>query len=278
VVETGERDGSVEMVRREFPSVSLVHEPSNPGFGTAANHGLEHVRAPSVLLLNGDTELRPGALDALGCYLEEHQRAAVVGPRLLHPDGTLQPSCFPYLGTARLAFEKSALGRVASRIPAVRDRFLLSLSTHTRPRTVPWVLGAALALRRDAVERAGGFDTAFFLYAEEVDLCYRLTRGGWEVHFTPDATVVHEGGASTSRRGADARVQRIAGARRFYRRHYAPWRRALLGASLQGVFLVRLARDALRRRLARDERECARLDVEVQVWRRALAREGAAAR
>jgi GT2 family glycosyltransferase len=104
------------------------------------------------------------------------------------------------------------------------------------------VLGAALALRREAFEAVGGFDPGFFLYAEEVDLCYRLWQAGWEVHFAPAATVMHVGGASTAPRRPEMEAQRTDSARRFYRRHYSPLRVAVLDGLIRTAAGLRRVR------------------------------------
>lgn len=242
VVDNASTDGSAEAVRRAFPRVRVLENAGNPGYGAAANQGIAACSAPFVLLLNSDTVVRPDALRALAGYLESHPRAGLAGPRLENPDGTLQRSCFAFLGTARLAIEKSPLGRRLASIPALRDRWLIHHGPHDRPRTAPWVLGAALALRREAFEAVGGFDPDFFLYAEEVDLCYRLWEAGWEVHFAPVATVVHVGGASTAPRRAEMEAQRTESARRFYRRHYSPLRVAVLDGLIRTATGLRRVR------------------------------------
>lgn len=252
VVDNASTDGTAEAVRRSFPEVKLLEGP-NAGYGAAANRGIAACSAPFVLLLNSDVEVRPGALRALADHLESHPRAGLAGPRLENPDGTLQRSCFAFLGTLRLAVEKTALGR--------------RLRSHGRPRTAPWVLGAALAIRREAFEAVGGFDPAFFLYGEEVDLCWRLWQAGWEVHYTPAATVMHVGGASTRSR---FEVQRVESARLFYRRHYPPLRAALLDGLIRTAMRLRWLRDSLRLRLARDGRRRSRLAADLAVWRGVL--------
>jgi hypothetical protein len=272
VVDNGSTDGTAEMIRHEFPEVRLIVDASNPGYGAAANQGVAATSAPYVLLLNGDTRLSPGALAALADHLDRHPRAGLAGPRLVDAAGRPQPSCFPFLGTFQLALEKSPLGPWLARLPALRDRWLVLHGPHDRPRTAPWVLGSALALRRQAFEEVGGFDSGFFMYAEEVDLCYRLWQAGWEVGFTPAATVVHVGGASTAPlRGAMA-VRRVESARRFYRRHYSPARVAVLEAAIRTAMGARLVRDRLRLALARDDRDRARLAADVAVWHEALHR------
>lgn len=270
VVDNGSSDGTPRMVREEFPEARLIVDPENPGYGGAANRAVAATSAPYVLLLNGDTRLTPGALAALAGHLDRHPRAALAGPRLVDAGGQPQPSCSPFLGTFHLALEKSPLGPWLARIPPLREHRLLLHGPHDRPRAVPWVLGSALALRRTAFEAVGGFDRSFFMYAEEVDLCYRLREAGWEVWFTPAATVVHVGGASTAPQRAAMAVQKVESARRFYRRHYSPARVAVLEGAIRAAMGWRLARDRMRLALARDDGDRARLAEDLEVWREAL--------
>ncbi|HEV2852082.1 MAG TPA: glycosyltransferase family 2 protein [Thermoanaerobaculia bacterium] len=272
VADTGSADGSAEMVRRDFPEVTLLADGENPGFGAAANRAVSLCTSPFVLLLNADTRVSPGALGALAGYLARHPRAAVAGPRLVNPDGTLQVSCFPYIGTLHLMVEKTPLGRWLARVPALRDRWLLSHSPHDRPRVVPWVLGAALAIRREAFEEIGGFDPAFFMYSEEIDLCYRLSAAGWEVHFAPVTAVTHVGGASTGQRRPEMAVRRVASSKLFYRRHYSRPRVLALEGMIGAAMLVRLGRDSLRLAFSRDSGRRSRLAEDLAVWRGALRR------
>jgi GT2 family glycosyltransferase len=261
VVDNASADGTAEAVRRAFPEVRLLESP-NDGYGAAANRGIAACSAPFVLLLNSDVVVRPGALRALAGYLASHPRAGLAGPRLENPDGTLQRSCFDFLGTARLAIEKTALGRLLG-------RWSIHYGPYDQARTVPWVLGAALAIRREAFEAVGGFDTAFFLFGEEVDLCYRLWQAGWEVHYAPSATVMHVGGASTGAR-SKFEVQRVESACLFYRRNYPPARAALLHGLIRTAMRLRWVRDSLRLRLVKDDRRRSRLAEDLAVWRGVL--------
>jgi GT2 family glycosyltransferase len=168
--------------------------------------------------------------------------------------------------------EKTPLGRWLARVPVLRDRWLLSHSPHDRPRVVPWVLGAAMALRREAFEETGGFDPAFFMYSEEIDLCYRLKDAGWEVHFSPVATVTHVGGASTGQKRPEMAVRRVASSKLFYRRHYSPLRVLALEGMIGAAMLARMGRDALRLAFSRDSRRRSRLAEDLAIWRGALRR------
>lgn len=270
VADNGSQDGSADLVRSEFPEALLLVDEGNPGFGAAANRAIAACESPYVLLLNADTRLTPGALRAVSSYLDAHPRAAVAGPRLVNPDGTLQASCFPFLGTPRLMLEKTPVARWLSRVPPLRDRWLLSHSSHDRPRVVPWVLGAALALRREAFAAVGGFDPSFFMYSEEIDLCWRLQKAGWEVHFVPGATVVHVGGASTGQRRPEMAVRQVASSRLFYRRHYSRLRAGTLEAMIGAAMLGRLLRDSLRLALTREPAARRHLAENLAIWRGAL--------
>ena len=255
VADNGSHDGSVEMVRREFPSATLVVSPENPGYGAAANRALARCSAEYVLLLNSDTEVRPGALRALRDYLDRHPRAAIVGPRLVHPDGTLQESCFPFPRPLR------PLTRAKARTLA-----------HDRAGPVPWVVGAALAIRRDAFEAVGGFDESYQMFFEEVDLSYRLRKAGWETHFTPEAEVVHLVGASTRQRRAEMLLRTRLSSLEFYRRHH---RGIPLAAGLSVEYVLtfgRLLRDGLRYCSARSGEQRGRLREDLAVWWELLRR------
>jgi GT2 family glycosyltransferase len=270
VVDNGSTDGSIELVQSRHPWAELDVAPANRGYGAAANRALGRSAAPYVLLLNSDTILAPGALEALARYLDAHPRVAVVGPRLRNPDGSLQASCHPFLGTFQSFLEKTALARALARIPALRDRYLLVHSPHTRPRAVPWVLGAVLAVRRSAFEAVGGFDESFFMYAEEVDLCYRLHEANWEVHFAPVTDVVHVGGASTSQHRGTMVAQRTKSAMHFYRRHYSPARRAALLILIKTAAAARWLRDRIRLRATSDTGRRLWLAEDLAAWRRIL--------
>ena len=151
VIDNGSTDGSPAMVRRLFPSLQVKVNPENPGFGAAANQAFAATTAPYLLLLNSDTQLRPDALRALAEYMGQHPSVAVVGPRLLHPDGRLQSSCAAFPHPWLPLVKSKGLTRVIGRIPVLRDH-VLDTWTHDRPRKVPWVVGAALAIRREAFE------------------------------------------------------------------------------------------------------------------------------
>jgi GT2 family glycosyltransferase len=258
VVDNGSTDGSIELVRSAFPDIRLLVNAQNRGYGSAANLAIAACSAPAVLLLNSDTVLAPDAPLALGRYVAEHPRAAVVGPRLANTDGTLQPSTRPFRSVADVLMGDVGLESVVRRIPGLRARFLRTWS-HDVARTVPWVVGAALAVRRSAFESVGGFDERYFMYWEEVDLCRRLADAGFETHFAPVTTVVHAGAASTTSQPAGVRRAWLIGQRRYLRQHEPRRKAAVILSTLRALALAQVGRDALHARVTRSSWERERL-------------------
>ncbi|HEU5087354.1 MAG TPA: glycosyltransferase family 2 protein, partial [Roseiflexaceae bacterium] len=216
VVDNGSNDGSTEMVTNEFPNVLLRAKPYSRGYGAGANSGARLCHAPYVLVLNSDTEIPPGAIGALARYLDEHPSVGLVGPRLSNPDGSLQTSCFHFPTPFYMLTLESSLHNIAGKMPGLRNRYLPT-SDHAHARPVPWVLGAALAMRRSVFDELGGFDEGFFMYNEEIDLAYRVWKAGWQVHFAPVTTILHVGGASTKLHRATMMAQLYRSRLRFYR-------------------------------------------------------------
>src|SRR5262249_11954734 len=251
------------------PQVSLIANDRNRGYGAAANQGLAACSAPYVLLLNADAVPEPGAPAALAAYLDRNSSVGIVGPRLVDPDCRLQPSSYPFLTPANVLLVMSGLNGVIARIPLLAVRHLPT-SPHDAARRVPWVKGAALAVRTESFHAVGGFDESFFLYGEEHDLCYRLGRAGWETHFAPVATVVHVERASSRGREVEITEQIYSSLFRFYRHHYSRTRQIELRIVLGVVMAARIVRDALFLSWARDARRRMELRDNIGVWRRIL--------
>jgi len=245
VVDNASSDGSAEMVKAAFPRVLLIANDSNVGYGAAANQGIRSCASKYVLLLNSDTRILHGSLRAISEYLDLNSQVAIVGPRLINVDGTLQPSCHPFPSAFTAVLEYTPLGELIRYIPVLRNYYLPAWP-HTSARVVPWLKGAALGIRRGAFEALGGFDGSFFMYFEEVDLCYRLTAAGWQIHFAPITTVAHIGEASTSQCREKMDVQLFESNLLFGRRHYSGLSVAGLVIVLECVRVARLIRDCIR--------------------------------
>lgn len=242
VVDNGSTDGSIGMVRATYPHVTLMVMAENQGYGSAANQALLTSTTPYALLLNSDTRLHPTTIPALVDYLEAHPQVAIVGPRLLNANGTLQPSCYAFPTPWITFLEESALWQIPRWLPFLKERSWRTWS-HNRAQPVPWVLGAVMAIRCDAFQQIKGFDTAFFMYYEEVDLCYRLTLAGWQIHFAPVTEVVHIGGASTAAYRPAMFRALYESMGRYYRTHYPPHQLNLLRKVMMVVLGLRIVRD-----------------------------------
>jgi len=192
VVDNGSSDGSAALVRARFPKVWLIANAENVGFARANNQGIQASRGRYVMLLNSDTEVQTGALDTLVRFLENHPAVAAAGPYLLNSDGSLQPSCHPVLTPEREFWRLAFLDELLPLATYPMGRW----DAHT-PRPVEVIKGACLVIRRAALEQIGLLDERYFIYSEEMDLCLRLARAGWQLYWVPEARVVHHGAAST---------------------------------------------------------------------------------
>jgi len=198
VVDNGSSDGTVEFVRERYPDVRLV-EAENRGLGAGWNIGIRETTTTYVLLLNADAWMSEGSLDRLVGFADSRVRAAVVGPRLLNLDGTLQRSVRGFPTVWRLATEYLFLRKLAPRSSAL-NAFYAGGFDHDEVRSVEVVMGACMLLRREAVDEVGECDEDYFLFSEETDWCFRFREAGWEVVFFPGAECVHVRGASHSGR------------------------------------------------------------------------------
>jgi hypothetical protein len=210
VVDNGSTDGTVALVRERFPSVTVV-EQENVGMGGGNNAGMHVAGGRYWLLLNSDAWVEDGAIEALAAFADAHPRAAVVGPRLSNPDGSLQRSVRGDPTLWRLATEYLFLRKLGPRTDLF-NAFYGGGFAYDLPREVESLFGAALLVRREAAEEVGFFDKAFFMFSEETDWLCRFRKAGWQVWFTPTATVVHLGGAS---HGGRLYVENLRGILRF---------------------------------------------------------------
>ncbi len=215
VVDHGSSDGTCELIRRRFPAVRLV-EQENRGLAAGWNRGMAETTSRYILLLNADAWAVGYAVERLVAFADRHPRAAVVGPRLVNPDGTLQRSARGFPTLWRLATEYYFLRKLAPWSRAL-NAFYEGGFRHDRPREVEWLMGACLLVRRQAVEAVGPLDEAFFLFSEETDWCYRFRAAGWQVLFYPGAEVVHVGGAS---HGGRLYRENLRGHLRFLAKHH----------------------------------------------------------
>src|SRR5215210_48615 len=217
VVDHGSTDGTVELVRERFPDARLI-EQANRGFGAGSNTGMRAASGEWYLLLNSDAWALEGALERLLAFAEAHPEAAIVGPRLLYPDGSLQRSVRGFPTPWRLATEYFFLRKLAPRSRALNS-FYGAGFRHDEPREIDFAKAAGFLLRRSAYDEVGPFDEEFFLFSEETDWCYRARAAGWRSFFFPGAEIVHVGGASWRRESATLFREQVRGHVRFLEKH-----------------------------------------------------------
>ncbi|MGD9519949.1 MAG: glycosyltransferase family 2 protein [Armatimonadota bacterium] len=220
LVDNASRDGTVQAVRELHPEVTVVSNEANVGFAAANNQAIRLARGEYIFLLNPDTVLPERALDDLVRVADEHPRAGAVGPKLLNPDGTLQYSCRRFPKPWAALFRNTLFGRLFPHERWTRE-YLMADWDHNELREVDWVSGAALLLRREAVEQVGLLDERYFWGSEDVDYCRRLEKAGWQVLYTPTPAIVHIIGGSTDRAVLQTIQRRHASWYRLYSRHFS---------------------------------------------------------
>jgi N-acetylglucosaminyl-diphospho-decaprenol L-rhamnosyltransferase len=192
VVDTGSRDGGAELARSR--GAEVVSLPANPGFGSASNAGVERARHDVTVLLNPDVELLDAGL--LSLVEDARARPALLVPRLLEADGSVQRSAHPVPGRAEALVPALVHPPLLPR--ALRER--LEPWRASEPRTVGWAIAACLVARTDALRALGPFDPAAFLFFEDLDLCLRAGAAGIPTELHPEVRLRHAGGHATGRR------------------------------------------------------------------------------
>ena len=197
VIDNRSSDGTVNMVRQEYPDVVVIGNHENKGFARANNQGIKQSRGQHVLLLNPDTIVPPGSLDRLVAFLGNNPDVGACGPKLLNADGSTQASVrrFP---TYRAALYNQTICRVMGLFRSQYRKWMMKDFGHDRQMDVDQIMGAAMLIRRSVIDDVGGMDENFFMYYEEVDLCYRIKKSGRRIVFFPGAVITHLGGRSSS--------------------------------------------------------------------------------
>jgi GT2 family glycosyltransferase len=210
VLDNASEDGSADAAIERFPDVRVIAQEFRAGFGANHNTVIRATTGRYVYVLNEDTTSEDWAFDRMVEFLDAHPRIAALGPRLVYPDGRPQDSAWRFPTPFVTALGLATLGKAG-----------IKQSRGDSPRAVDWVTGAALLLRRAALDDVGLFDEGFFLYSEEVDLQFRLRRGGWETCFFPDVTVVHHE-SQFSAAVPERRINEMWRSRhRYWRKHHS---------------------------------------------------------
>jgi N-acetylglucosaminyl-diphospho-decaprenol L-rhamnosyltransferase len=240
VLDNASEDGSAAAVRERFPDVRVIAQAHRAGFGANHNTVIRATDGRYVYVLNEDTTADDWAFERIVAYLDANPRVAALGPRLVYPDGRLQDSAWrfptPLVSTVGLL----TVGKLG-----------VKQSHGQAPRAVDWVMGAALVLRREALDEVGLFDEEFFLYSEEVDLQFRLRKAGWEVDYFPEATVVHHE-SQFSAEIPERRINEMWRSRhRYWHKHHGAVGARVAALATGGQYAVRAAVAPLARRSPR---------------------------
>jgi N-acetylglucosaminyl-diphospho-decaprenol L-rhamnosyltransferase len=243
VVDNASGDGTAEMVEREFPDVRLTACDQNLGFSAANNIAISAGSAPYVLVLNPDTRVTPGSLDQMCELMDARSEVGTAGPRLVLEDGS-----FDHAAKRSFPTPLSAVGHLTG---VGRRRESGRLAAYRAPEIesgpVDAVNGAFMLIRRAALDEVGLFDEGYWMYMEDLDLCYRLTEAGWVTWYEPSATVIHVK-AGTAGPDRSVRLNRAFhyGMYRFYRKHYAADRNPLFNLIVYGGIAVALILSVVR--------------------------------
>lgn len=256
VVDNASADGSAELLEASIlmAGVRVLQVGLNIGYGAAANRGIAACNAPRIIVCNPDLRVHRGSIDILSAALESDPTLGVVGPCILEPDGSVYPSArrFPSLIDAGMhailgmffpnnKFTRNYRMQDGERMQDI-DRMQDGESLeHSSPREVDWVSGAFFMARREAIEEIGGFDEGYFMYGEDVDLCWRIHQAGYGVAYIPEAVVTHERAYSTKKHPYRMLIEHHRSTIRFASRRYGGFSFALLAAPMAILLAVRAA-------------------------------------
>jgi len=242
LVDNNSQDGTVEIVANHFPTVKLIINDKNVGFSRANNQALKVSKGRFILWLNPDTVLLPNALDTLVAFMDSRPDVAIVGPKVLNKDRTLQGQCRRGFPTPWAMF--CYFSGLSELFPHHKlfSKYLMTYQNENVAHEVDAVSGSCLLVRREVMDKIGLLDEDYFMYGEDLDYCYRAKKAGWKVYYTPEAQVIHYGGTASRKKPFRSIYEFHRAMWIFYRKHLAQdyfflfnW--FILGAIiLKGVF------------------------------------------
>jgi len=253
VVDNASSDGSLEMVRKNFPAVRIIANKKNLGFAKANNQAIKKSASQYIFLLNSDTEVRPDAISSMLIEIKKNDKIWAVGPKLLNTDGSFQQS-FGFTPTFLKVFSWMLfLDDLPVISDLVRPYHAVRYNWYRSPQQVGWVSGAALLFKRKIIKITGFLDEKIFMYGEEVEWCYRIRRAGGEIIFLPQAQIIHLGRGSQQGPGSSI-IREYQSIIYFYRKYYPvlgfPVRLLLkIGALLRLVLFGIIGQDSSKRSL-----------------------------
>lgn len=265
LVDNVSTDDTCSMVERNYPSVRIIRNTINTGFGAANNIGMSKARGDYILLLNSDTLVTSAILEKCYDYIRNNISVGVLGCKLVRPNGDIQPSCGFSYSLIHALLGGSELNKLMRKIGFKRNLikpYLLLEEDLREIRRVEWIAGAFMLLKKEVFEKTRGFDENIFLYYEEIEWCFRINKAGFNIFYYPHAKIVHlENGSTKSLTDFERYKKMLAGKYYFFKKHFG-WFKALLfknivfvSAALKVpllglVYLFGYARQKVKERLA----------------------------
>jgi GT2 family glycosyltransferase len=238
VIDNASSDGTVDAVNRQFPAVKLIANNENRGFAAANNQGIEVAHGRYIFFLNPDTVLKNNSIDILLDYMEHNTDVGACSPRLLFEDGRIQKTVrrFPsYTG----ALHRHTFFKVLGIFKPAYNKWLMKDFSYNQIAEVEQVIGAALMVRKEVLDNVGPMDEKnFFMYYEEVDLCYRIKQAEWRVMFVPDAEIVHLAGRSSGQVPVEKTIMAMTSLLRFFKKHRSRFSSTLFSLLFKSAFVL----------------------------------------
>ncbi len=221
LVDNASSDGSVSYLKRRYPEVTYIENRENTGFGKANNQAITQAKGRYTLLINPDTIVRQNTLKVMHEHMENHPETAAAGCKMLNPDGTFAPESRRAVPTPMTALWK-ILG-LPKLFPSSKrfSAYYLGGEDENKQDRVPVLSGAFMFFRTGVLKEIGGFDEQFFMYGEDIDLCYRVRQNGWEIDYVPQTSIIHYKGESTKKENLDYVVTFNKAIYLFFRKHYS---------------------------------------------------------
>jgi GT2 family glycosyltransferase len=238
IVDNGSTDGTIDVIQKCSSEVKLIANHENRGFAAANNQAIELSQGEYVLLLNPDTILHPKSLDKLVRFLNINKDVGACGPKLLNTDGSNQDSvrCFP---SFRGALHRHTAFKFLGIFKGQYKKWVMYDYNHDKQQDVDQVMGAALMVRKSVIKQVGVMDERFFMYYEEVDLCYRIKQTGWRIVYIPEAVITHIGGSSSGQITVSKRIMAMTSLLKFFRKHRGNFTTQLFSCIFKPAVILR---------------------------------------
>ncbi len=218
IIDNASTDGTIGMIQKHFSEIKLIINHDNRGFAAANNQGLKISQGEYILFLNPDTILHPKSLDILVEFMDTNEDVGACGPKLLNADGSTQNSvrCFP---SFRGALHRHTAFKFLGIFKGQYKKWVMHDFNNDKQIDIDQVMGAALMIKKSIIEKVGIMDERFFMYYEEVDLCYRIKQAGWRIIFKPEAVITHLGGGSSGQIPVSKRIMAMTSLIKFFKKH-----------------------------------------------------------